>query len=122
MRAFTDILTGFHRNFTFKWRFLFEGAVFLDTQWFRDEFGSAFTRLYRKPDNAYLYLNRRSSHPEHMFAFIRGEGVRICRCCTRKEDFLVELAFFSHKLMLRGYSPSLVENGLNKVAFELRSI
>ena len=112
LRAFDT----FHPKLTFKVKWSFHDAVFLDLQIFRHN-RSLATRLYRKPLNAYLYLNPSSSHPTACYRFIRGEIIRCLRCCSLRLDFVREVAFLRRKLLLRGYLPTDFDKQLANIDF-----
>ena len=89
-----------------------ERAVpFLDLEIFKvPQSHFLLTRLYRKPQNAYLYLLPWSFHPPHIFAnFIKSELTRIRTACSLDEDCTASRHFFRQRLKERGYSDGFLD-------------
>ena len=59
--------------------------------------------LFKKPQNNYEYLPRRSVHPKHVFeALLNSECLRILRRCDNEEKAHKHLTFFRNKMKRRG--------------------
>ena len=94
---------------------LFAPAPFLDLEIFKcEKFWTRetcflSTRLYRKPQNAYLYLLPWSFHPSHIFPFIKSELSRIRLACSLDSDNIVSRHDFRNYLLKRGYTAPLLD-------------
>jgi Reverse transcriptase (RNA-dependent DNA polymerase) len=89
-----------------------EDKIFLDLQIKYEHNNKRFTwKLYRKPNNSYMYIHYKSFIPEHVKnAFILNEFNRLRSRCYYDNDYNKEANFFIQKLCERGYSKSLINN------------
>lgn len=66
--------------------------------------GILSTSLFTKPTNAHLYLNWKSSHPQHILKNIpKGQFIRIKRICSETSDFEKHAKTLTNYLLKRGY-------------------
>ena len=62
-------------------------------------------KTYIKPTETFQYLERTSSHPQHVFkAFIKGEIIRYIRNTNCKTELLKQVEPFKRRLLDRNYS------------------
>ena len=109
-------LARFHHSISFKVLGKVDSANFLDLNIYCLDCKLA-VRMFRKVDNAYLYLNPRSAHPRAMYQFVQAETLRILRNSTIKSDFLREVEFFRVKLLQRGYPVNFVRAQTSGISF-----
>lgn len=85
-------------------------AVFLDIEYFRGPDNKLETRLYRKPNNSYLYIPHSSMHnPTIHKSWIINERKRCKIICSNNDDYIAAELLFRSKLPDRGYPPHILE-------------
>ncbi|XP_038051962.1 uncharacterized protein LOC119724781 [Patiria miniata] len=93
---------------------IFKGPRFLST-------GTLDTRVFTKPTETYQYLERTSSHPNHVFkGFIKGEILRYARNTNNEDDFLQKVQSFEEKLLKRGYNQADIHKCKQSIDFSQR--
>ena len=68
-------------------------------------------KTYIKPTKTFQYLERTSSHPQHVFkAFIKGEIIRYIRNTNCKTELLKQVDAFKRRLLDRNYSETEINS------------
>ena len=77
------------------------------------------SNLYSKPTDAFLYLNKASSHPRHVTNNIpKGQFIRIRRICSEKADYFSNCNRLCAFFVKRGYDSRF----LNKIVGEVSKL
>jgi hypothetical protein len=93
---------------------------FLDL-WVTRQHNKIGFECFQKPLNRYLYLTYHSNHPKSTKrGFIKGELLRYARNCTRRDDFTKMKTLFRHRLMMRGYPKSFIDETFNTITHSMR--
>ena len=122
MTTFLDWINNFHPSmeFTTEWSytsvtFLDTKVTFLNTKVTIDDDGRLVTDLYIKPTNTNQYLHRCSCHPSHCKHGISySQAHRMCRICSRTENYLQQVNKLKGHLINRGYDKDEVHTQIDK--------
>lgn len=96
-------------------------GVFLDLSFFlsepvNDNRVLLYYKLYQKPNNLFQYLPSLSNHKPSIFInIIRNEIKRYMKNCSRLEDYNEAKDAFLTRLLVRGYTPSIIQLGLLQI-------
>ena len=78
--------------------------------------GKISTDLYIKSTDRHQYLHFTSSYPNHTKrSVVYGQGLRVKRICSEKEDFLKYMREIKLWFLKRGYPENVVDQELGKV-------
>ena len=74
------------------------------------------TSLYSKPTDSHLYLNSKSSHPDHVIKNMpKGQLIRIRRICSEENDFDFHAKNLKTYFVSRGYNSKNLEKTIKEV-------
>lgn len=110
-KLFTDTFNTRRPTIKITHSFSSTSAVFLDIEYYRGSNNNTLeTRLYRKPNNAYLYIPYSSMHnPSIHKSRIINERKRCKLICSSNDDYVAAELLFKSFLPPRGYPLAFVE-------------
>eukprot|EP00974_Lingulodinium_polyedra_P066024 6388252-Lingulodinium_polyedra.AAC.1 len=86
-----------------------------------DSYGVLSCSTYRKPVNIYDYVSPESARdPKLTTAIIRGECIRLFVTNTAESSYEEQRAFFKQRLIMRGYTPALIDKCFRGMPFGKR--
>ena len=95
---------------------------FLDLQITIEDNRKISTRLYEKVQNLYLYLPANSSHPlSNLKGLIYGMVFRTLKLTSSQAIQRIEINQLYHRLIARGYQPSLLKDTIEKAYLTITS-
>ena len=116
-KTFLQELNNFNPDLKFTYESNEKEILFLDLKVKLNE-GKTSTDLYIKSSDRHQYLHFTSSHPNHTNRSIMyGQGLRVKRICSEKEDFLKHMREMKLWFLKRGYPDNIVDQELGKVKF-----
>ena len=116
LKTFLKLINEFNPSIKFTAEWSSKSVLFLDTKITVDAEGRLTTNLYIKLTDTHQYLHRDSSHPGHCKKSIPySQALRICRICSRTEDFLQRTQELKRFLINRGYNEDEVQLQINKI-------
>lgn len=97
-----------------------ESMKFLDTEIYKgkrfEQDGILDIKCYNKKTEKFQYLHRNSCHPQKCFkSFVKGEGIRLLRNTSDKNEYKKRINLFVEKLTKRGYKKEQVWKILNNI-------
>ncbi|XP_040212985.1 uncharacterized protein LOC120943646 [Rana temporaria] len=118
---FIDILNVNERNLKFTFTASSDQVTFLDLTILKDGDGRITSSLFRKETAGNTLLHATSAHPTNLLKSIPyAQYLRLRRNCTMTKDFLLQANLLRQRLLLRGYSKSLLRKAFNKAARQSR--
>ena len=78
--------------------------------------GRLETTVYSKPTDSHLYLHASSCHKKSSIEGIqKGVALRLCRICSRNEDYKLKSKEYGAYLVCRGHDPKIVRKNFQDV-------
>jgi len=105
-----------HKYLEFTFTCNTEIVNFLDLEISLDNNNNINTKLYKKPMSNHQYLHYYSDHPTHLKKSLPySQGLRILKCCNKREDRVNELNLMIEKFRIRCYPESVLIKALEKL-------
>ena len=115
LETFLQELNNFNPDLKFTYESNEKEIPFFDLKMKLNE-GKISTDLYIKSTDRHQYLHFTSSYPNHTKrSVVYGQGLRVKRICSEKEDFLKYMREIKLWFLKRGYPENVVDQELGKV-------